>query len=355
VSDANFAGTMPVADRQRFDQAALDAWLRPRIEGLDGVLVVEQFRGGQSNPTFLLKVDGAPRFVLRKKPNGPLLPSAHAVEREYRVMSALGTTGVPVPRMRALCTDESVIGTSFFVMDFVAGRSFWDPTLPGLTPAERAAIYDEANRVIAALHAIDPAAVGLADYGRPGNYVARQVERWTRQYRASQTGDVPAMERLIEWLPAHVPADDTAAVVHGDYRLDNLLFHPSEPRVLAVLDWELSTLGSPLADFAYHVMGWRIPQGELGALGGVDLAALGIPDEASYLQAWCRRTGRDGVDPRDWEYCIAYNLFRIAAIRQGILQRALQGNASNASALEVGERARNAAEAAWRIIEEKLL
>jgi aminoglycoside phosphotransferase (APT) family kinase protein len=355
VTEAAFAGTGPPDERQRFDSAALERWLRPRLADAGGELLVEQFRGGQSNPTFLLKLDGVPCWVLRKKPNGPLLPSAHAVEREHRVMAALGAAGFPVPRMLALCEDERVLGTPFFVMEYVAGRTFWDPTLPGLAPAQRSAIYDETNRVIATLHGLDPQSLGLADYGRPGGYIRRQVERWTRQYRASQTADVPEMERLIEWLPANVPDDDGASVVHGDYRLDNLIFHPTEPRVVAVLDWELSTLGSPLADFAYHAMGWRMPLGELGGLAGCDLAALGIPSESESLQAWCRRTGRGQVDPRTWEYCIAYNLFRVACIRQGILRRALQGNASSARAHEVGERARTAAIAAWRGVEERLL
>jgi aminoglycoside phosphotransferase (APT) family kinase protein len=354
MSEARFAGTMPVPERQRFDVGALGAWLRQYLDAPPGQIEIEQFRGGQSNPTFLLRLDTR-RYVLRKKPNGPLLPSAHAIDREYRVMTALGLAGFPVPRMRVMCGDPGVIGTPFFVMDFVDGRSFWDPSLPGVAPGERVAIYDEMNRVIAALHSIDPAAVGLADYGRSGNYLLRQIDRWTRQYRASQTNDVPEMERLIEWLPAHAPRDDTAAIVHGDFRIDNLIFHPSEPRILAVLDWELSTLGSPRADFAYHLLAWRMPKEELGGLRGFDLHALGIPVESDYLQAYCQRMGHQGAHPREWEFCIVLNLFRIACIRQGILKRVLEGTAASAHAREVGERARITVEMAWKIIQERLI
>jgi aminoglycoside phosphotransferase (APT) family kinase protein len=354
MSEARFAGTMPVPERQRFDVGALGAWLRQHLDDIPGQLEIEQFRGGQSNPTFLLRLDTR-RYVVRKKPNGPLLPSAHAIDREYRVMTALGLAGFPVPRTQLMCSDPDVIGTAFFVMDFVDGRSFWDPSLPGVAPGERVAIYDEMNRVIAALHSIDPAAVGLADYGRPGNYLLRQIDRWTRQYRASQTSDVPEMERLIEWLPAHAPRDDTASIVHGDFRIDNLIFHPSEPRILAVLDWELATLGSPLADFAYHLVGWRMPKEELGGLRGFDLRALGIPVESDYLQAYCRRMGHRHVDPREWEFCIVFNLFRIACIRQGILKRVLDGTAASAHAREVGERAWSTAQMAWKIVEECLI
>ena len=341
-----FTGTMPVQERHRFDAAALERWLRGHIEGYSGPLSVEQYKGGQSNPTFRLGAGGR-RYVLRAKP-GPaakLLPSAHAVEREYRVMSALAAAGIPVPKMLALCEDESVIGRAFFVMECVEGRVLWDQSLPGMAPSERGAVYDEMNRVIAALHRVDYAAVGLADYGRPGNYFARQIGRWTKQYQASETEKIPAMDRLIEWLPSHVPPGDETAIVHGDYRLDNLVFHPTEPRILAVLDWELSTLGHPLADFAYHCMSWHIPPGRFRGIAGLDLDALGIPREDRYVAAYCRRTGREGIE--HWDFYLAYNLFRIAAILQGIMKRALEGTASSEQALDAGRRARPLAELGW--------
>jgi aminoglycoside phosphotransferase (APT) family kinase protein len=347
----DFQGTMPVAEGQRFDAAALERYLRAHVEGFEDPLAVEQFRGGQSNPTYLLTA-GARRYVLRRKPAGKLLPSAHAVDREHRVMSALAATGVPVPRTHCLCEDDAVIGTAFFVMDFVPGRVLWDPTLPGMQPAVRAAVFDEMNRVIAALHQVDPAAVGLGDYGKPGNYFARQIDRWTRQYRASETAPIEAMDRLIAWLPQHVPPGEQTSIVHGDYRLDNLVFHPTEPRIVAVLDWELSTLGHPLADFSYHLMTWRVAPGEFRGLLGCDLAALGIPGEQAYVEAYCRRTGRDGIDPAHLGFYRAYNLFRLAAILQGVMARALQGNASSAKAMDAGRRARPLAEAGWRQVEE---
>jgi aminoglycoside phosphotransferase (APT) family kinase protein len=313
--------------------------------------VLTKFPGGQSNPTYLLEgaeeAEGVTsRYVLRRKPPGPLLPSAHAVEREYRVMQALAGSGVPVPRVHLLCEDPSVIGTAFYVMDHVEGRSLWDPSLPGMSPPERAAIYDEMNRVIAALHGVDFAAAGLADFGRPGAYLKRQVERWTKQYRASQTEPIAAMEQLIEWLPAHLPNADETTLVHGDFRLDNLILHPTEPRILAVLDWELSTLGHPLADFAYHCMTWRVSPGDFRGLKGHDLEALGIPTEAAYVQAYARRTGRGALP--DWNYYLAFNMFRMAAILQGVLARALQGSAASDDALQTGRRARPMADAGWR-------
>ena len=330
-----------------FDAQRLGEYLRAYIGPLQLPLRVSQFEGGQSNPTYLLEDARGQRWVLRRKPPGKLLPSAHAVDREYRVMSALAGSDVPVPRMRVLCTDESVIGTAFYVMDWVAGRIFWDPRLPGLAPGERGALFDEMNRVIAALHRVDPQAVGLGDYGKPGQYVARQIARWSQQYRASQTEPMPAMENLMQWLPEHVPQGDEVAVVHGDFRMDNLIFHPSEPRVLAVLDWELSTLGHPLADFAYHCMAWRLGPGQFRGMSGEDLGALGIPTEAQYVAAYCRRTGRDQVPREQWEFFLAFNMFRLSAILQGVLARALQGNAASAEALDAGARARPLAEAAW--------
>jgi aminoglycoside phosphotransferase (APT) family kinase protein len=342
-----FSGTMAVAERHSFDAAALAGWMRRYIEGFTGELKVEQFKGGQSNPTYRLEAGGR-RYVMRSKP-GPsakLLPSAHAIEREYRVMGALARADIPVPRMLALCEDESVVGRAFYIMDCVEGRVFWEQSLPGMDKAGRAAIYDEMNRVIAALHAVDYGAVGLADFGKPGNYFARQIGRWTRQYQASETEKIQAMDDLIAWLPQHIPAGDETTVVHGDYRMDNLIFHATEPRVVAILDWELSTLGHPLADFSYNCMGWHIPPADFRGIGGLDLAALGIPSEQAYIEQYCRRTGREGI--AHWDFYLAYNLFRIAAILQGVMKRALEGIASSQQALDAGKRARPLAEIGWR-------
>ena len=328
---------------------ALAAYLRRHVHDFAGSLKVQTLTGGQSNPTYRVSA-GDHRWVLRRKPPGVLLASAHAIEREYRVMAALADSGVPVPRMHALCEDAAVIGSPFYVMDFIEGRVFADPSLPGLSPAERGAIFDEMNRVIAALHGVDIAAAGLADYGRPQNYLARQIERWTRQYRASETERIDAMEQLIEWLPAHRPDSEETALVHGDFRIDNLIFHPTEPRVLAVLDWELSTLGHPLVDLAYHAMAWRVTPIEFRGIRGHDLPALGIPSEADYLAAYCRRTHRDTLP--NWDYCIAFNMFRMAAILQGILARARQGSAASADAERTGRQARPMAEAGWRLVQQ---
>jgi aminoglycoside phosphotransferase (APT) family kinase protein len=349
VTDAT-PSTRPVAPQHAFDAARLAAWLAERVAGFDGALEVAQFKGGQSNPTYLLTAGGT-RYVLRRKPPGKLLPSAHAVDREYRVIRALADTDVPVARTYALCEDEAVIGTAFYVMEYVAGRVFWDPALPDMQPGERARIHDEINRVIAALHSVDPVAVGLADYGRSGQYIARQVARWSKQYRASETETIEAMDSLIAWLPENIPIGDETRIVHGDYRIDNVIFDPVEPRIRAVIDWELSTLGHPLADFGYHCMVWRIPPGIFRGLAGLDFAAQGIPAERDYVAAYCRRTGRDGIPPRDWEYYMAYNMFRIAAIAQGVLARAMQGNASSAEALQTGRAARPLAELAWSQVE----
>jgi aminoglycoside phosphotransferase (APT) family kinase protein len=350
----HYTGTKPVSEQHRIDAAALEAYLSARLPGFAGPLGIEQFKGGQSNPTYKLVTPGA-SYVMRAKP-GPvakLLPSAHAVEREFRVMSALAATEVPVARMHLLCEDESVIGRAFYVMQFVDGRVLWDQSLPGMTREQRGAIYDEMNRVIAALHRVDPKAVGLADYGKPGNYFERQIGRWTKQYQASITEPIEAMDRLIEWLPAHVPAgardDSQVSIVHGDFRLDNLIFHPDEPRVLAVLDWELSTLGHPLADFSYHCMAWHIPPGAFRGIGGLDHAALGIPSERDYVQRYCERTGRGDPDAlrADWNFYLAYNLFRIAAILQGIAKRVVDGTAASAQARQAGAGARPLAELGW--------
>jgi len=343
-------GTQPVATQHAFDAHRLAAWMKSELGALDGEVEVVQFKGGQSNPTYLVTA-GRDRFVLRRKPPGKLLPSAHAVDREYRVLRALADTEVPVARALALCEDDGVIGTVFYLMEYVGGRVFWKPTLPELERGERWRIHDEVNRVIAALHRVDQVAVGLGDYGRTGEYIARQVARWSKQYQASVTEPIPAMDRLIEWLPENIPAADETRIVHGDYRIDNLIFHPTEPNVLAVLDWELSTLGHPLADFAYHCMVWRISPDLFRGLGGLDVAALGVPTEREYVAMYCKRTGRDGIPERDWEYYIAYNLFRIAAITQGIAARARQGNAASADALESGRKARPLAELGWQQVE----
>jgi aminoglycoside phosphotransferase (APT) family kinase protein len=347
-----FSGTMPVPERRRFDEAALTRWLCAHVAGFAAPLTVRQFRGGQSNPTFLLTAGDGAHYVLRRKPAGQLLPSAHAVDREYRVISALHGHGVPVARPLGLCADQGVIGTMFYVMSYVPGRNFWDARLPRMTPSQRAAIYDEMNRVLVALHTADFNALGLADYGKPGNYFVRQIARWSKQYRASETERIEAMEKLLAWLPANIPAGDETALVHGDYRIDNMIFASDTPRMLAVVDWELSTLGHPLADLSYHVMLWRVGAGEIPGLKGADLAALGIPTEADYVAAYCRRTGRAPIEPRVWEFCMAYNLFRIACIRQGIMRRMIEGTAASRHAREAGERARETAELAWRQVEE---
>jgi aminoglycoside phosphotransferase (APT) family kinase protein len=350
-----FTGTRPVAAQHAFDNAALGAWLASNLPGWRGPLTVEQFKGGQSNPTFKLVTQGA-TVVLRAKP-GPaakLLPSAHSIEREYRVMGALRAHGVPVPQMLALCEDESVIGRAFYLMSFVEGRVLWNQALPEASPAERGAIYDEMNRVIAALHRVDVHAAGLSDYGKPGNYFERQIGRWGKQYTASITQPIEAMDHLMAWLPAHMPASardaSKVSVVHGDYRLDNLVFHPTEPRVLAVLDWELSTLGHPLADFSYHCMAWHIPPGAFRGIGGLDHEALGIPPEAEYVRRYCERTGlaTPAELARDWNFYLAYNLFRMAAILQGIAKRVEDGTASSEQARQAAAGARPLAELGWQ-------
>jgi aminoglycoside phosphotransferase (APT) family kinase protein len=336
-----------VTERHRFDERRLADHLARHLPGFAGPLEVSQFQGGQSNPTYLLTTPER-RYVMRSKP-GPvarLLPSAHAIEREYRVMSALAAQGVPVPQMLLLVEDESVIGRAFFVMAHVDGRIFWDQSLPGMTPQARGAIYDEMNRVLAALHSVDVRAAGLADFGKAGNYFARQIGRWSKQYQASQTESLESMNCLIEWLPAHVPPGDESAVVHGDYRMDNLIFDQSEPKIVAVLDWELSTLGHPLADFSYHCMSWHIPPGGFRGIAGLDHAALGIPSEAQYIQRYCQRTGRSTIE--HWNFYLAYNLFRIAAILQGVYKRATEGIASSDDALQTGRNVKALADLGWK-------
>ena len=345
-----FSGTKEVSAALAVDATRLETYLGARVDGFAGPLTVRQFKGGQSNPTYLLETP-ARRYVLRRKPPGKLLPSAHAVDREYRVIKALHGVGFPVARPYLLCEDDSVIGTAFYVMDCVEGRVLWDQALPGMDRSERAAIWDELNRVIAHLHTIDYRAVGLEGFGKPGNYIARQVERWTKQYRASETEKIEAMENLIAWLPQHIPPGDETTVVHGDYRLDNVVFHPTAPKILAVLDWELSTLGHPLADFAYHCMSWRIPPGKFRGIEGLPLEELGIPSEREYIERYCRRTGRKGIDPSTWDYYLAYNLFRITGITQGIMKRVVDGTAASAHALEAGSKAPVLAELGWQQVE----
>ena len=348
------------APSHALDTAALSAWLSDHVEGFAGPLGVAQFKGGQSNPTYQLSTPGA-SYVMRSKPApvAQLLPSAHAIEREFRVMQALADSAVPVPRMLALCEDEAVIGRAFYVMEFKAGRILWDQSLPGLTPPERAAHYDEMNRVIAALHQVDFQALGLADFGKPGNYFERQIGRWSKQYLASVTQPNPAMDALLEWLPAHIPASarDSAevSIVHGDYRMDNLVFDATAPRVVAVLDWELSTLGHPLADFSYHCMSWHVKaSGIARGLAGQDLALLGIPSERAYVERYCERTGRAHVGAvlQDWNFYLAYNLFRIAAIVQGIAKRVEAGTASSSQAREAAASARPLADLAWQFAQQ---
>jgi aminoglycoside phosphotransferase (APT) family kinase protein len=349
-----FIGTKPVAEKLLFDTGALADYLKTRVDGFAGDITVEQFKGGQSNPTFRISAGGA-RYVMRSKP-GPaakLLPSAHAIEREYRVQDALGRSGFPAARMLTLCEDESVIGRAFYIMECVEGRVLWDQSLPDMTPAGRGAIYAEMNRVIAALHATDYKAIGLETFGKPSNYFGRQIERWTRQYRMSETEQIPAMENLIEWLPKNIPSGEETTIVHGDYRLDNMIFHPTLPRVLAVLDWELSTLGHPMADFSYHCMSWYIAPGQFRGINGLDLPALGIPTEAQYIAMYGANTGRP-VATANWGFYLAYNMFRLCGILQGIMKRYVDGTAASQQALDAGKRARPMAEMGWAQVEKIL-
>ena len=336
-----------------FEQAALGAYLAVEIAGFGALTGMEKFAGGQSNPTFKLTASSG-TYVLRRKPPGKLLKSAHAVEREYRVMKALEKSAVPVPRMRHLCEDESVIGTAFVVMDFLEGRIFWNPALPELDTAGRAAVYDEMNRVLAALHTVDIEAAGLSDFGRPGDYFHRQLMRWTEQYRASETETRPDMDKLIVWLAHRLPEDDgRIALVHGDYRIDNMIFAAGEPKLAALLDWELSTLGHPFADLAYQCMQWRLPnQGSMRGLAGIDRAALGLPSEAEYVARYCERMGIGGI--RNWTFYLAFSFFRLAAILQGVLRRALDGNASDPKrGLQMGDAVKVLGHMAVTLIDEE--
>ncbi len=347
---ADFIGTMTVQDRHRFDEQSLARFMADRIAGFVPPLTVEQFKGGQSNPTYRLTDGRGRRYVLRRKPPGKLLPSAHAVDREFRVISALNRTNVPTPRAYVLCEDDSVVGTAFYIMEYCDGRVLWDPLLPDVPKEGRRAIYEAKFETLTRLHAVDYAALGLADFGRPGSYVARQISRWGKQYKASETETIAAMDRLLDWLPAHLPADDETVLVHGDYRLDNMVFHPSEPRVLGIIDWEISTLGDPLAELSYLCMLWRTPM-DWGGLLGHDLASLGLPSEAEMVAYYCKLAKRAVPEPKRWEFYMAYNLFRVSCIRQGVYARSLDGTASNVRAADSGKLVRPAAELAWQLVE----
>jgi aminoglycoside phosphotransferase (APT) family kinase protein len=337
--------TTEVRAGMEIDLAALERFLAARIEGFRGPLTVRQFKGGQSNPTYLLATPDA-RYVLRRKPPGQLLASAHAVDREYRVLTALAGTDVPVARTLALCTDESVIGTWFYVMEHVEGRIFWDMSFPEAPREERGRYFEAMNAALAKLHRVDPAAVGLADFGKAGGYMARQIARWSKQYFEDEAaGRIESMDRVIEWLQERLPAADETAIVHGDYRCDNLIFHPAKPQVRAILDWELSTLGHPLADFAYHLTMYRLPWLAFPGLAGRDLIALGIPSEAEYVAMYCRHAGRGSIP--DLDYFIVFCLFRLAGIFHGIRGRVLRGTAVSAQAREYAKHAETVADLAW--------
>ncbi|MGB7298307.1 MAG: phosphotransferase family protein [Burkholderiaceae bacterium] len=344
---------MPVSERQQFDVGDLQDFLRDKLPGFTGPLTVEQFKGGQSNPTFKL-TDPNGAWVMRCKPApaDKLLKSAHAIDREYKVLDALADTDVPVAKVFVLCEDESVIGRAFYIMECVEGRILWEQSLPNMAKRERAAIYEEMNRVIANLHLLDYNKIGLGDFGRPGNYFARQIDRWTKQYRISETQKIPAMDNLIDWLPQNIPEGDETSIVHGDYRLDNIMFHPEKPEAIAVLDWELSTIGHPLADFSYHCMGFHIAPGQFRGIAGLDLAALGIPSEQEYIARYCERTGRDHID--NWAFYLAYNMFRLSGILQGIVKRAQDGTAASDQAAQAGARARPLAEMGWAIVQHQI-
>jgi aminoglycoside phosphotransferase (APT) family kinase protein len=344
---AENSGTAEVRNAHRFDVGKLGSWMARNVAGFSGPLAVEQFKGGQSNPTYKL-ITPDRNYVLRRKPPGKLLPGAHAVDREYRVIDALGRRGFPVAEALGLCLDEEVIGTAFYVMAMVEGRIFWEPTFPEVVREERPAYFDAMNSTIAALHGIDPDAAGLADYGKSGNYFERQIGRWSKQYLGDvEAGRVAAMDRLVEWLPQNVPPGEAQArVIHGDFRCDNMIFHPTEPRVIAVLDWELSTLGEPLADFSYHLMMYRMPAALFSGLAGLDLAALNIPSQDEYVASYCRRTGREGVPNLD--FYVAFNMFRLAAILHGIKGRLARGTAASAHAGKMVEGLDDLANLAWR-------
>ena len=340
------SGTRPVDDRLRFDEAALEGWMAEHVPGFRGPVRVSQFKGGQSNPTYRIDTP-AGTYVLRRKPPGKLLPGAHAVDREYRVIAALGSEGFPVPRVRGFCDDENVIGTPFYVMDMVEGRIFWEAQLPGLSSGDRAAAFDSMNATIAQLHSFEPAEIGLGDYGKPTGFVERQVARWSRQYLGDvEAGRIDAMDRLVGWLEKNLPPDSgRSSVVHGDFRCDNMIFDPEAPAVRAVLDWELSTLGDPASDFTYHLLMYRMPTELFDGLASIELEPRGIPSEADYVAAYCRRTGRDHLPNKD--YLVVFNLFRLAAILHGIRGRIARGTASSSHAIETASKLEPLAELAW--------
>lgn len=340
----DFTGVMETPDHLKFDETALARYMTDHVEGFKGPVTVKKFKGGQSNPTYLLTTP-AKKYVLRRKPPGKLLPSAHAVEREYRIMTALGAQSFPVPKTYALCENQEVIGTAFFIMDFVEGRIFWDASLPEAAKEEREPLFNALIDTLADLHKIDYEAAGLGDYGKPGNYFERQIGRWSKQYQAAETEKIEEMNALMEWLPRAIPDDDMTSIVHGDFRFDNAIMHPFEPKTLAVLDWELSTLGQPLADFTYFLMVWHFPPSVRGGLMGVDIEALGIPTMQDAVARYSAHTGRDGVP--DLDFCLAYNMFRLGSIAQGVYARALQGNASSPQAIEMGKQIRPLAMLAW--------
>lgn len=342
--------TVSVLDQHRFETTLLVAWLEANIDGFAAPMEIAQFQGGMSNPTFLLTDARGQRYVLRKKPPGELLPSAHAVDREHRVTTALAATDVPVVRTLALCDDTSIVGTEFFLMEHADGRVFHDPSLPDLAADERAAVYDAMNATLAALHQVDYEAVGLGDYGRVGGYMGRQVRRWSQQYVASKTDDLPDMDNLMAWLPEHMPDDSETTLAHGDFRLENLIIHPTEPKVIAVLDWELSTLGHPLSDLAYNCLPYHWPEESFGDMRGLDPTTPGIPSEEDYVAAYCRRTGRGAID--NWTFYLVLSLFRLAAIIQGVYYRGLQGNASSPEALLRRDLCRQLARNAWALVKQ---
>lgn len=349
MTEANVT-TIPARDDRKIDEASLSRWMEQQVAGYAGPLQIERFKGGQSNPTYRLRTPQR-SYVLRRKPSGVLLKGAHAVEREAKVMSALGAADFPVPKVYALCTDDAVIGSWFFVMEMVEGRIFWDASFSETEPGERRHYLEAMSGTLARLHSLDPQALGLSEYGRIGGYVERQVARWSRQYLDDElAGRHPSMDRLVEWLALHIPARDETSIIHGDFRADNMIFHPTEPRVLAVLDWELSTLGDPLADFAYNAMMYRMPPDILGGIAGIDLHAHGLPTESEYVAAYCRRAGR--ADIPDLDFYIAFNMFRFAAILHGIRGRVKRGTAASADALAMGERYMRVADLAWQQVEQ---
>ena len=348
-----FSGTKEVAETHKFDEAKLERYMQAHVEGFEGPLEVRQFKGGQSNPTYQLVTPGR-KYVMRRKPPGKLLPSAHAVDREYKVITALHSIGFPAPKTYCLCEDEDVVGTMFYIMDMVEGRVLWDPMLPGFDPETRRKMYESLAHTMADLHMVDYEKIGLGDFGKPGNYFARQISRWSKQYVASETETIPEMNKLMEWLPEHVPDDSSTSIVHGDYRMDNTVMHPTQPRVVAVLDWELSTLGHPLADFTYSMLQWVMPQIGDGAgvatIATADLKSLGIPTLEEYVQLYCERTNRPGIDNLD--YYFAFNFFKLAGILQGIVGRVRDGTASSAHAEEQAARVKPLAQTAWKFAQQ---